>query len=420
MYPPHHLGGYELSCEDVVERWRARGYRVEVLTTSLRKPGVNDPPGERAAGVRRDLEFYWSDHRIVRPSLLGRARIEATNQRSFKQALDEFDPHVVSIWHMGAMSLGLLQTAQARGLPMVFVVCDDWLVYAPAVDAWMNTFSRIPRVGTLVQRVTGLPTSVALDPDLVAFCFNSEWVRTRALRRSSWPLKRTAVVYTGIEAADFSPAPEGDRPWAWRLLCVGRVEERKGVHIAIAALSGLPDEATLDVVGPADESYLDRLRSEAQRLGLSSRVRFRGSVSRSALVDFYRSTDAYLFPVVWDEPFGLTPVEAMACGIPVVGTGTGGSGEFLVDGFNCLLVPKGDAAALAAAVRRLAEQDTLRRSLIRGGLETAEQITVDRLADSLEAWHLAAASRFREGVPADRPLISRGVELSANERDRDA
>src|SRR5205814_5233900 len=74
MYPPHHFGGYELSCRDVVERWRARGHEVAVLTTSMRLPDVADD-ADADATVRRELRFYWDDHALVTPSIRGRVRI---------------------------------------------------------------------------------------------------------------------------------------------------------------------------------------------------------------------------------------------------------------------------------------------------------------------------------------------------------
>jgi glycosyltransferase involved in cell wall biosynthesis len=89
----------------------------------------------------------------------------------------------------------------------------------------------------------------------------------------------------------------------------------------------------------------------------------------------YRSHDALLFPVRWDEPWGLVPLEAMASGMPVIATGRGGSGEYLRDGENSLIVPAEDPAALAAAVERLAADPDLRRRLRAGGLETAPRHT---------------------------------------------
>jgi glycogen synthase len=80
-----------------------------------------------------------------------------------------------------------------------------------------------------------------------------------------------------------------------------------------------------------------------------------------------------LFPVTWQEPWGLVPLEAMAVGRPVVATATGGAAEYLVDEHNALVVAPGDADALAAAVRRLAEDGSLRERLREGGAETARR-----------------------------------------------
>jgi len=72
MYPPHHFGGYELSCRDVMERFRARGHIVTVLTTTVRVPNV---PDDTDANVRRELTFYWDDHVLLSPPL--RRRLDA-------------------------------------------------------------------------------------------------------------------------------------------------------------------------------------------------------------------------------------------------------------------------------------------------------------------------------------------------------
>jgi len=101
MYPPHHIGGYELSCRDVMDRLRARGHEITVLTTDMRISGVADPPDERAGGIRRELRFYWEDHRLVSPSLRRRLMIERSNQTALRSALEEANPDVVSVWNMG-------------------------------------------------------------------------------------------------------------------------------------------------------------------------------------------------------------------------------------------------------------------------------------------------------------------------------
>ena len=127
-----------------------------------------------------------------------------------------------------------------------------------------------------------------------------------------------------------------------------------------------------------------------------------GGLDRPELADAYRAADVMVFPSLWAEPFGLVPVEAMACGVPVVATGVGGSAEFLVDGGNALLYPPGDPAALAARLHQLATDPALRRRLVEGGGATAEELDVDRLTDVMELWHLYEAGGRVGDPPASR------------------
>jgi glycosyltransferase involved in cell wall biosynthesis len=112
----------------------------------------------------------------------------------------------------------------------------------------------------------------------------------------------------------------------------------------------------------------------------------------------------FVFPSTWREPFGLVPIEAMACDTPVVATGTGGTGEFLRDGMNAVYFEQGDHASLAAAIRRIGTDSGLRAKLVEAGRRTASDLTIDNLARVLEAWHVAAAERFRASMPAPREL----------------
>jgi glycosyltransferase involved in cell wall biosynthesis len=93
--------------------------------------------------------------------------------------------------------------------------------------------------------------------------------------------------------------------------------------------------------------------------------------------------------------------------VPVVATGTGGSAEFLSHGINCLLYQAGDAPGLAEAVQRLAVDGEMRAGLVEAGLRTAAELTVDRLAEVLEAWHRGAADGFPEGRPPSRRALTR-------------
>ncbi len=356
MYPPHHLGGYELVWQGAVADLRARGDRVEVLTTATRHDGVGD--GDEP-DVHRDLRWYWQDHAWPRLTLRERIHLERHNAAVLAAMLERLQPDAVAWWSMGGMSLSLIEQVRRRGLPAVGFVHDDWLLYGPRQDGWTGG----PRV---LERLTGVPVGVDLG-GAAEWVFVSAFTRDRAL--SQLDLPRTAIAHSGIDVAFVDPRPP--RPWSWDLLCVGRLDERKGVDVAIAALAQLPSQATLTVVGGGEEAVAGALRAQSADLRLVDRVRLLGARPREELREVYAAHDAVLFPVRWEEPWGLVPLEAMGLGRPVVATARGGSAEFLQDGTNALVVPHDDPAALAAAVRRLAADEALRTRLVAGGRATA-------------------------------------------------
>src|SRR5262249_8139690 len=157
-------------------------------------------------------------------------------------------------------------------------------------------------------------------------------------------------------------------------------------------------DVTLQCFGRGADHERARLRELAATLGIGARVEF-GSLERDELAARYRAADAVVFPSEWPEPFGLVPLEAMACGTPVVASGVRGSGEFLRDGENCVRFRPRDERALASAIMRVLGDADLRRIIVKGGYETAREFDVDRLADTLEEWHVAAC---HGGVARDR------------------
>jgi glycosyltransferase involved in cell wall biosynthesis len=185
------------------------------------------------------------------------------------------------------------------------------------------------------------------------------------LRRLGLPSDRASIVPCGVDTAVFMPkgpvAPRSGRP---RLLVLGRIVERKGQEDAVRALAAVPD-AELVIVGGPPESGLDqdpevrRLRAVAAEAGVADRVCFTGSVARADVPAWVRSADVVL-AVPWYEPFGITPLEAMACGRPVVATAVGGLVDTVADGVTGDLVPPREPDRLAEAVTALLADDARR------------------------------------------------------------
>ena len=368
LYPPHHFGGYELIWRGAVAQLRTSGHEVRILTTDYRVPAP-DPAIPEDPDCHRELQWYWHDHAFPRRSPLARLRLERHNRHVLERHLDEWTPDVVAWWPMGGMSMSLLEQVQRTGYSSVAIVMDDWPSYGPRVDAWQRPLSGHARLGRLVERMTGVPTLRDLR-SLTNWVFISRHQRERT-EQAIGPLPAARVAHAGVDEGLFRPAPE--HPWRWRLLYCGRIDPHKGIDLAIASLPLLPAEATLSVVGDGDRAHRDELEQAAQELGVADRVRFE-RVPRDRVPEVFATHDALLFPVRWEEPWGLVPLEAMAVGLLVVASGRGGSAEYFVDGDNCLLAdPDAGPEPIAEALRRLAGDAELRQTLRSGGLRTAER-----------------------------------------------
>jgi glycosyltransferase involved in cell wall biosynthesis len=190
---------------------------------------------------------------------------------------------------------------------------------------------------------------------------------------------KVTVVPCGVDLDLFSPGPPPAFPSAratFRLLCLGRLVERKGVETVLQALSMLPD-AELVIAGGPGATDLDadpeavRLAAIADRLGVADRVAMIGGLDHSAVPDQVRRADVVVC-TPWYEPFGIVPLEAAACGRPVVGSAVGGLLDTVDDGVTGLLVPPRDPDALAAALRSLQADPARRRRLGRAARRRAE------------------------------------------------
>ncbi len=196
------------------------------------------------------------------------------------------------------------------------------------------------------------------------------------LRRLGLSSDRVSIVPCGVDTAEFTPhGPVAARSGRPRLLVLGRLVERKGQEDAVRALAAVPDAELVVVGGPPvdavdDDPEVQRLRGIAAELGVADRLVFAGAVARADVPGWIRSADVVL-AVPWYEPFGITPLEAMACGRPVVATAVGGLVDSVADGVTGDLVPPRDPAALGAALAALLADDERRAAYGAAGVRRA-------------------------------------------------
>jgi rhamnosyl/mannosyltransferase len=271
---------------------------------------------------------------------------------------------------------------------------------APVELAYLASGIDTPCVATFHAEITRWrPMVSAYAP--VARHFLS---RMKRVIVSSWPLKentkrltshrdRVTVIPFGIDSEEWSVrSPHADQiretVGGPIVLCLGRLVHYKGVEMAVEAMR--TTDATLIVVG--DGGRRRAIESLAARHGLRGRVRLVGEVGNAQRADYYYAADVVVLPAISrGETFGVSLIEAMACGVPVVSTEVGtGTSWVNVNGKTGLVVPPGDPVALSEAFGELlgdAERRTRMGTAARR--RVAERYPKDRMLDAIAGVYAA-------------------------------
>lgn len=194
-------------------------------------------------------------------------------------------------------------------------------------------------------------------------------------KAAGWLDRPAAVVMHGVDTDVFRPEPDraalrralGLDPDAVLIGCFGRVRAQKGVDLLVrAGLRLLPQRPRAQIlftgrITPDNRAFADGLLAEIRAAGLQDRIRFLGELPWDQVVRHYQALDLFAAPARW-EGFGLTPLEAMACGVPTVAARVGAYETLIRDGATGSLVPPGDLDALTDALRRWLDDEAARRA----------------------------------------------------------
>jgi glycosyltransferase involved in cell wall biosynthesis len=351
-------GGAEIHLFEIFRRIAARGHRVRLVSSGW--------PGARPVEVVDGIE-------VTR--VAGRNTFALAGRGAVRRALRREPPDVLveDINKLPLFLAGLTDRPMCVLVPHLFgATAFREAPWPMAATVWLAE-RPIPRA---YRRAEFQAISESTRDDLVA----------RGI-----PADRIRVIHPGVDAVTFSPDPATRRSSPPAFLFVGRLKRYKGVDLAIRALAvarRTRPELSLDIAGGGDDRA--RLERLARSLGQGEAVRFHGFVPETTKLHLLRSTWGNLFPSP-KEGWGITVVEAAACGTPSLASDSPGLRDSVRDGETGYLVPHGDSDALAARMLELAADPALVERLGAAGRRFAESLSWERAAELTEA-HLRELS----------------------------
>jgi glycosyltransferase involved in cell wall biosynthesis len=387
------MGGYTLWCAEVTRELMARGHDCAVLTT--RYQAENYPENEegvfRLLHLEGDLHFYqplkfflhWERH-------------QQENRELFERVAAEFKPDLVFFWGMWALSKSLPAIAE-KCFPgkVAFYISDYW----PAQPDMHHTYWEQParhRLMHLPKKILGSLARARLQRagrplEVYPNCLIVSQAVLDILTRSGIQFQNPRVIHGGTDLSRFTHVHRDRDPTGKiRMLYAGQLAEHKGLSTIVQALAILINEKGLErleltVVGSGHPDYEKSLHQMIADLEIGAHITFLGQNPSDKMPAILARQDLLLFSSTYDEPLARMTQEAMAAGVAVIGTTTGGTGEILVDGENGLTFEAGNAGELADKIAFLTKHPDIREQYAQAGRETIQNyFNLERMVDEIE------------------------------------
>lgn len=391
-------GGQNIYVAHVARCLAQAGHQVDVLTrrdSATLAPSVDMRPGARVIHIPAGPSEF-----VPKEQLMQHMPEFAHGTRTLMEHSMPYDLVHANFFMSGMVAQRLKRTL---GLPFVITFHALGLVrreHQKEADAF--PIERLDIERELVHEADAIVSECPQDSDDLTRLYGAD-------------PERMAMVPCGFDPEEFRPmhraqmrAKLGLDPHEFVVLQLGRLVPRKGIDNVIRSLAHLPPDmpVRLLVVGgdtrEPDEKRtpeIARLRAVARECGVAARVSFTGHRSRHELREYYSAADVFV-TTPWYEPFGITPLEAMACGTPVVGSDVGGIRYSVRDGETGFLVPPHEPMALAHKLEHLHANPSLARAMGRAGIRRARSLfTWERVTRELVDVYRQVCERRRESPP---------------------
>ncbi len=379
FFPPNAYGGYEIAAAQVAQGLKDFGWGINVLTSKeVAHEGKNwiFPWLHSTRDYKVHLENRWNKFIY----LIGH---EKNNIDQFKRFINLKKPDILFFWNPAYTSNCLLQVAKATGIPTGWFAFDYGLVENYG-DLWMQQTQIAPgRFTREIQRlflkfagfILKRPNSAKLHLDFIQY--PTEYLHDFYLK-SQLSAARWDKVSWGVDTRKFTPS---QKPQRNKVLFIGQISEHKGIDLLLESFQIIQREAPdlnfeLTIAGHAhSKDYLNKTLQKIEDYNLSKKTRYLGFVNRETIADLYREHSILVFPSVWPEPMGITILEAMACGLCIVTSGSGGSRELYKDGITGVTFESCNALDLYTKLCSLLSNP---KTALKIGRQAAESINANR------------------------------------------
>ncbi len=406
LYPPHHAGTYDYRCQIVCDDLRSRGHDVHVLT-SLQ--GLQGP--QRGREVRRELYLNGQFGAARTAAFSELKELEFANNAALREAVEEFEPQLVFVWSLLGLSKSLIFTLEKLNVPIVYDVADDWVVNELRTDPWLDFWNceKLPfkegalraslevsgqrdswdekaptRFDKSVKRMpylyTGGRSAAPPEPSSIhTFSFKRIYFCSLAMKehalQAGYALDHADVIQPLIQTDLFKGEVKPETAPAERLLMFANLNEGSGALTALKALAQVREtnkNTRIDIYGDGESQYVARLKSFAVQHAIPMEVHPVSDPMRE-MPRIFPQYDIYVHPNEGDDSLSTVPLEAMACGLPVVSTLRGGIGSFLFNDDNAVTFLSGDETDLAEKILTLQSYPDYRRRIAASGQERVLQ-----------------------------------------------
>ncbi len=391
LFPPQEMGGYGRKIWEFSNGLIKRGHRLKILTgdaSYLQKaPDAGEPDLEPLVERSLVLQGEWKNGQTLQLGDLSFiSRTSRSNKEKVLAAVTSFKPDFVLLGNFDFLGIDILKALITEKIPVLHSLGNQTPSYHPQESIQSPLYTIAPA---------------------------SDWLGKNLLDQG-YKVSNLSTVYPGARVDRFFKQflPDIRR---LRIAFAGLVMPYKGAHVLIDALSILKKsgiEFEADFAGDStDEVYIRTLKEFVQNNGMAAQVRFNGFLDREGLAALFARCNVLVFPTQVPEAFGISQVEAMASGLIVITSGTGGTQEVIRHGIDGLVFEMGNAVSLAQNLTTLTVNPDLRNKLQINSQKRAMQFSVTESVVRIE--------KIAGEMLESEPTISRNLKTVTSQSEQE-